>query len=172
MTTTSAFLLLCVLATVAFVSSFTLSMRVKTPSVGNISRKLKRKIRSVDATTFTTLYTPEFDEYLKTEATTGIYDSIFKQLTKKARELKVTVKSEFGFKPKAVIPNIAETATAAGTFNVCSLCTKIFYQPYLNKCCNCNNSCVLINFLVISIRLYWLQSMLLVLVVLYLVPIN
>ena len=124
----NTFLLICFFATLVVVSGFTLSMRVKTPSVGNISRKLKRKIRSADATTFTTLYTPEFDEYLKKEASTGIYDSIFKQLTKKARQLKVTVKSDFGFKPKVVIPNIVETATASGTLNVCLIFWR-YIQP-------------------------------------------
>lgn len=122
----SVFLLLCLFATVVVVSSFTLSMRVKAPSVGNISRKLKRKIRSADATTFTSIYTPEFDEYLKKEASDGIYDSILKQLTKKARQLKVTVKSDFGFKPKVVIPNIVETATASGTLNVCLVFRDLF----------------------------------------------
>ena len=98
--------------------SLSLSMKVATPSVGNIARKLKRKIRSVDATNFDTLYTPEFDVYLKTEATAGIYETIRKNLTKKARELKVTIKSDFGLKPKIVLPTIVETAVKAGTFQV------------------------------------------------------
>ena len=101
--------------------SLSLSMKVATPSVGNIARKLKRKIRSVDATNFDALYTPEFDVYLKTEATAGIYETIRKNLTKKARELKVTIKSDFGLKPKIVLPTIVETAVKAGTFQVTNL---------------------------------------------------
>ena len=106
------------LSTLAITYSFTLSMKVKEASVGNLSRKLKRKIRSADATTFSNLYTPEFDLFLKNDASMGVYETILKQLNSKARQLKLTVKSDFGIKPKVVIPNIVATATAAGTFNV------------------------------------------------------
>lgn len=44
-----------------------LQMKVKSPSLGNIPRKLKRKIRGVDAENFDQLYTAEFDSFLKTE---------------------------------------------------------------------------------------------------------
>lgn len=49
------------------IRSATLQMKVKTPSLGNIPRKLKRKIRSVEAENFDQLYTAEFDSFLKTE---------------------------------------------------------------------------------------------------------
>lgn len=121
-------LLICVLATLSnvvfgFVSTSTVTrssnqlyMRVKTPNAGNIPRKLKRKIRSVEVTTFDQLYTPEFDTFLKVEAQGGIYENIMKLLKRRAQQLKLALKPDFGLKAAVVIPTIVETAVAAGTF--------------------------------------------------------
>jgi hypothetical protein len=95
-----------------------LSMKVKVPNPGNLARKLKRNIRSVNATNFDVLYTPEYDNFLKNEAKGELYTTILKQLTKKARQLNVKLKSDFGIKPKILLPSIVETAQAAGTFKV------------------------------------------------------
>lgn len=40
-----------------------------------------------------------------------------KQLTKRARELKVTVKTGFGEKPVVVLPDLVDTAVSAGSFS-------------------------------------------------------
>eukprot|EP01038_Epipyxis_sp_PR26KG_P009866 gene9866-13273_t len=95
---------------------FGMTMKVKTPSVGNIPRKLKRNLRSLTNENFSNIYTPEFDEYLKSQASPAIYEQLLKQVNKKARSLKITVKPEFGYKAPVVRPNIVETAIAAGTF--------------------------------------------------------
>jgi hypothetical protein len=95
-----------------------LSMKLKEPSIGNLPRKLKRKIRSSNETTFDQLYSPEFDNFLKNQAKGGVYENIMKTLNKKARHLKITLKPDFGVKPKIVLPTIVETAVAAGSFGV------------------------------------------------------
>lgn len=85
--------------------------------VKNYARKLKRKLRTAaTAEAFSQVYAPEFEEYLKTQASQGIYDNIFKLLHEKARQLKVEVKKDFAIKPKIVLPNIVDTAASAGNF--------------------------------------------------------
>ena len=92
--------------------------RENPPSVGNLARKIKRKLRSVDATSFETIYTPEFDKYLKEEASGRLYTTVMDALKKKARQVGTSLKSEFGIKPVVVLPNIVEAAVAAGSFTV------------------------------------------------------
>lgn len=41
-----------------------------------------------------------------------------KMVAKKARELKVDIGPDFARKPKVIIPDLVETASAAGTFQV------------------------------------------------------
>ena len=48
----------------------------------------------------------------------SLYENIIKKLTKRARQLKVTLKPDFGVKPEIILPTIVETAIAAGTFQV------------------------------------------------------
>lgn len=94
------------------------SMAVTDSALKNLPRKLKRKIRSADATTFSTLLSPENDKFLKSEATGSTYERIIKNLKKKAKQLKVTITPGFGEKAKVLAPTIIETATSAGTFTV------------------------------------------------------
>ena len=56
---TDAFTFRC--ANVIRHNGVSLAMKVTEPSVGNLSRKLKRKLRSVDQATFSQIYTPEFE---------------------------------------------------------------------------------------------------------------
>lgn len=103
-----------------------LSMAASDAAVKNMPRKLKRKIRSADATTFGNLLSAENDTFLKSECKGTTYERIMKSLQKKARQLKLTVKPGFGEKPKVLAPTIIETATSAGTFTV-SVYTKSFH---------------------------------------------
>jgi hypothetical protein len=118
----------------AMSSRFSLSMKVKEPSVGNLARKLKRKLRTVDAITFSELYTEEFDNFLKTKASAGIYENIMKHLTKTARQLKIEFKSDFGKKAVVVRPDIIETAKSVGTFNVSIIYNCIWLFILLDYC--------------------------------------
>ena len=85
-------------------------------AVVNVPRRLKRLLRTVNATNFETIYTDEFDTYLREKASPGIYDSIIKKLKKTARTLGVEIRSSFGSKPVVVVPDILETATSAAKF--------------------------------------------------------
>ena len=98
--------------------SLSIQMKVKTPSVGNLPRKIKRLTRSLTSESFDKVYTPEFDKFLTSEASPAIYDSLMKIITKTARQLKVSVKKEFGLRTVTVRPDIVDTAIAAGTFQV------------------------------------------------------
>ena len=91
---------------------------VKDTSKVNLSRKLKRLLTSskLDASSFEKVKT--FEPYLKDEATGAIYDRLLKLVTKKARQLKVTLSPEFAKKPVVIVPDLVETATSAGTFQV------------------------------------------------------
>jgi len=80
----------------------------------NIPRKMKRILRGLNETTFESIYTEEFDAYLKTVASTGIYENLRKQLTKTARQLNIQLKPDFGVKAAVVLPSIIETATTGG----------------------------------------------------------
>lgn len=57
-------------------------------------------------------------EYLKTQASKGIYENIFKLLNEKARQLKIEVKKDFAVKPEIVLPTIVDAAASAGNFAV------------------------------------------------------
>jgi hypothetical protein len=100
-------------------SSKSLSMATTESSLKNLSRKLKRNIRSADASTFSNLLNPVNDKYLKSSDCPGnTYVRILKNLKKRAKQLKVTITPGFGEKAKIVAPTIIETATSAGTFTV------------------------------------------------------
>jgi len=99
-------------------SSKSLSMATTESSLKNLSRKLKRNIRSADASTFSNLLNPVNDKYLKSDCPGNTYVRILKNLKKKAKQLKVTITPGFGEKAKIVAPTIIETATSAGTFTV------------------------------------------------------
>lgn len=92
--------------------------KAKAPSVGNIPRKIKRKLRSLDSSTFEQIYTPEFDEFLKTEAQGSIYLNLRKVIAKRARQVGAVLKADFGVKPVIVLPDLVDTAVAAGGFTV------------------------------------------------------
>ena len=113
-----------------------LSMATTESSLKNLSRKLKRNIRSADATTFSNLLNPANDKYLKADCPGNTYERIIKNLKKKAKQLKVTITPGFGEKAKIVPPTIIETATSAGTFTV-SISLSISHQ--LNCRCYYNN---------------------------------
>jgi uncharacterized surface protein with fasciclin (FAS1) repeats len=83
-----------------------------------IYRKLKRKLRSSDASTFlANICTPEYDSFLKVEATGAIYKNLMKKVTDAARTFKVTLSPDFGKKAIVVLPTLVETAVAAGSFS-------------------------------------------------------
>lgn len=92
--------------------------REKAPSVGNLPRKLKRQLRSLDATTFDKIFTDEFDTFLKNEADGRIYDNLMDTISKRARQLGVKIKDNFGIKPVIVLSDIVDTAVSAGNFKV------------------------------------------------------
>jgi uncharacterized surface protein with fasciclin (FAS1) repeats len=81
-------------------------------------RKIKRTVRSSDATNFlSNICTPEYDKFLKEEAEGGVYVTIMKKITEAANRLGVKVSADFGAKPVVVLPTIVETAVKAGSFN-------------------------------------------------------
>lgn len=95
-----------------------LSMVTKDGSTANMSRKMKRSIRSVsDAAGLTSLYTPENDDFLKNKASAATHESIMKNLGRTARSLKVEVKAGFGERSLTSHSDVVETATAVGTFS-------------------------------------------------------
>lgn len=94
-----------------------LATKVKPPSIGNLPRKLKRALKTADAAKFQTLLTPEYDTFLK-GSTGALYNNLMDKISKTAIKLKVSVTPGFGVKPVQVLPNLVDTAIAAGSFQV------------------------------------------------------
>ena len=83
----------------------------------NMPRKLKRSLRNADKGTFESLVNkPETESFIKQLPDGLLYDNLMKMITKKRRELKIKVKTDYAVKPKVVLPDIVDTAVAAGTF--------------------------------------------------------
>jgi hypothetical protein len=85
----------------------------------NYPRKIKRQLRTVTAESFaSTLYKPEYDNYLKNVASKAMYNNIMKLYKRKADDLNIKLSAEFAYKPPIVLPDLVETAVAAGKFEV------------------------------------------------------
>ena len=83
----------------------------------NMPRKLKRSLRNADKGTFESLVNkPETESFIKQLPDGLLYENLMKMITKKSRELKIKVKTDYAVKPKVVLPDIVDTAVAAGTF--------------------------------------------------------
>lgn len=83
----------------------------------NIPRKMKRKLRSLTAEDFNTIYDPAFEKFINELPESTLLDKLLKKIAEKARELKVDYRVDFGIKAAVVLPNLLETAKAAGNFN-------------------------------------------------------
>lgn len=57
-------------------------------------------------------------DFLMSKASSGIYNSIYPKLLKRARQLNVAMKPGFGERPKTEHPDIAATAAALGSVEV------------------------------------------------------
>jgi uncharacterized surface protein with fasciclin (FAS1) repeats len=110
---------LALIVAVAFVvfANGMVSTKQKAPSVGNLPRKMKRNLRSIkDAAAFEKIYTEEYETFLKVEARGAVYENLMEKIRTKARKLNITLKPEFGVKPIVVLPDLVDTAIAAGSF--------------------------------------------------------
>jgi hypothetical protein len=137
---------LVLLGVISMVSSFAvsgrtstvaLSMKVKSPSVGNLPRKMKRKLIGIKSENFDTILTDEFDSYMKNEASPAVHARMMKDLQRKARALGVKVKEGFGVKAAVVRPSLLEAATSAGNFGVSACIFNLFFYIHF---CACNSA--------------------------------
>jgi hypothetical protein len=112
----------------------------------NMSRTLRRKIRSLNSSNFDTIYDPKvegksmfysrnrthnFIAFLKTGASDNVSKIFLKKIKQAAFRAKVTLRPDFGVRPKPVFPDLVETAIAAGNFAVCL--KPFFLSSYQSK---------------------------------------
>ena len=92
-------------------------IKKETSPDANYTRKLKRQLRSSDATTFkSAVLTAKTESFLKEQGPGRLYDNILHLIKQQASKLKVEVNKNFAALPKVVLPDVVEIASGDDTF--------------------------------------------------------
>lgn len=115
------FIVILVIVSLFYTNAFYLQMKKSQSSpTSNLSRKMKRKLRSLTIENFSSIYDPIYVDYINSLPTgSGLLENLTSKILKCARQLKVkesNIKFDLGVRPKVILPNLLETATSAGTF--------------------------------------------------------
>jgi len=92
-------------------------IKKETSPDANYTRKLKRQLRSSDATTFkSAVLTAKTEAFLKEQGPGRLYDNILHLIKQQASKLKIQVDKNYAELPKVVLPDVVEIASGDDTF--------------------------------------------------------